>query len=177
MPLILRSQKGSNLTADEVDGNFQYLEARLQQLEEGPLAPETLQEISINNGQIMIKGSKGSVFGPFDLPSAPLSIKGLWTPQTRYSPNDIVQYENALYTARANHISGDAFDLTSWETIFTVDTSERKPLEAPVYETQNLPEPKLGTWAARASNDGIITPIFSNGTTWIPLIPPPSTAS
>ena len=80
MPLILRRQKGSNLTDDEVDGNFQSLEAGIRELEEGTFAPETLQDILIENGQLIIKGSQGTVFGPFDLPSAPLSIKGLWTP-------------------------------------------------------------------------------------------------
>jgi hypothetical protein len=170
MPLILRSQKGSNLTADEVDGNFQSLEARIRELEEGTFAPETLQDISLENGQLMIKGSKGSVFGPFDLPSAPLHVKGHWSPLTRYIQNDIVQHENALYTARNDHTSADTFELDAWETIFITDTGTKKPLEAPVYEAHNFPEPRLGTWAARADEDGTITPVFSNGKTWIPLI-------
>ena len=169
MPLIFRNQKGSNLTADEVDGNFKYLHERLQQLEEGIMAPETLEDITVSNGQITIKGSKGSVFGPFALPSASLSIKEAWSSQTPYSKNDLVQREGALYKARHSHKSDEVFDPTSWDVVFDGRRDANTPLQVPVYETKELPEPKVGAGAARVDEDGVITPVFSNGSTWTPF--------
>ena len=38
MPLVLRSVKGSNLTANEVDGNFLFLSSSLENFQTGSIA-------------------------------------------------------------------------------------------------------------------------------------------
>ena len=170
MPIIFREQKGSVLTAAEVDNNFKELQERLCTLEDEKLSPETFSKINLEDGKLTFEGSKGSTFGPFSLPNTPLSTKGFWAPQTPYTQSDLVQHEKSLYSASHDHISGDVFSPNNWNVVFKADLDSTSPLQAPVYESENLPEPKIGEWISCVQEDGTITPMFSNGQEWMHVV-------
>ncbi len=69
MGIIYREEKGSPLTAQELDGNFRELEKRLSQLEETNETSEGIGNISYQNETLTITGSFGTDFGSFPLPN------------------------------------------------------------------------------------------------------------
>jgi hypothetical protein len=69
MPLILRSVKGSNLTADEVDGNFEYVDGRVDDAIALIEAPVGIANI-VQNGATAIIVLDDSTEHPITLPVA-----------------------------------------------------------------------------------------------------------
>ncbi|MEH0002235.1 MAG: hypothetical protein V6Z78_01480 [Holosporaceae bacterium] len=132
MTLTLRAEKGTTLTAQEVDQNFEELEGRLLRLEEDVFQPDTFQDITQQGNQIVIHSTSGKTFGPFHLQVSPFSIKGRWTKQTSYQPNDFAQNKETLYVCTQKHTSDETFaqDLENgyWQTCFKAPThSENNP--------------------------------------------------
>ncbi|RWB85907.1 MAG: hypothetical protein EOQ52_20360 [Mesorhizobium sp.] len=68
--IVLRSVKGSNLVASEVDGNFEDLDDRLQALEAAPTAGVPPSNMTVSGTQWTIYYPDGLTFGPFTLPQA-----------------------------------------------------------------------------------------------------------
>jgi hypothetical protein len=68
MAIVLRSVKGSNLTAAEVDGNFTDLDGRVTALEDAPIEGVPPSNMTVAGTQWMIYYADGSTFGPFTLP-------------------------------------------------------------------------------------------------------------
>ena len=118
MTLIFRASKGSPLTADEVDNNFKDLDQRLHALETGRFTAEAIQEITLEQDQLIIKGSRGSVFGPFTLPTPLFKAKGEWQEDTPYTKGDVVQKDLNLYQARHDHVGDKVFEAKNWQLIF-----------------------------------------------------------
>lgn len=133
MTLTFRSEKGTTLTAQEVDQNFKELQRRLVRLEEDTFETDTFQDITQQGNQIFIHSTSGQTFGPFYLQIAPFAIKGQWAKQTSYQPNDFVQNEEALYVCTQTHTSDETFaqDLENghWQLCFKAPThAEGTPL-------------------------------------------------
>lgn len=70
MAIVLRSVKGSNLDADEVDGNFTDLDGRVTAIEDNPPEPVNISNITVVGTQMTIYLEDATVFGPFTLPQA-----------------------------------------------------------------------------------------------------------
>ena len=105
MPIVYRMHKRSPLTPSEMDGNFENLDKRLQDLESGPLMAEGIKEIRQDGDQLIIEGTFGRLFGPFILPKYLPHVRGEWSPNVRYAFGDWVGYQKALYFCREAHHS------------------------------------------------------------------------
>lgn len=68
MAIVLRSVKGSNLVASEVDGNFTDLDDRVTALEDAPIAGVPPSNMTVAGTQWTIYYPDGLTFGPFTLP-------------------------------------------------------------------------------------------------------------
>ena len=107
MPIVYRAHKGAPLSIQEIDGNFEHLDKRLQALEEGPLMAEGIKEIRQEGDQLIIEGTHGRTFGPFVLPRYLPIVKGEWAPDQRYAYGDWVSYKKALFFCTTPHVSSD----------------------------------------------------------------------
>ena len=118
MPIVYREHKGAPLSVQEMDGNFEHLDKRLQALEEGPLMAEGIKEIRQKGDQLIIEGSFGRLFGPFVVPKYLPIVKGEWAPNQRYSYGDWVNYKKVLYFCRTPHVSS-AFEAQAdcWQVL------------------------------------------------------------
>ncbi|MDX8513518.1 hypothetical protein [Mesorhizobium captivum] len=68
MAIVLRSVKGSNLLAPEVDGNFTDLDGRVTALEDAPTEGVPPSNMTVAGTQWTIYYPDGLTFGPFTLP-------------------------------------------------------------------------------------------------------------
>ncbi len=67
--IIYRTEKGAPLTAEEIDGNFRELVARLKPIEAHLESEEGLGQILVQGDQMTLMGTFGKEFGTFTLPS------------------------------------------------------------------------------------------------------------
>lgn len=91
MAIILRSVKGSNLIADEVDGNFVDLDTRLTSVETDPPEGVGVVGFVVTGSTFTVELSNGSEFGPYNLPTAVFRWTGEYVPGTIYDPLDMFQ--------------------------------------------------------------------------------------
>lgn len=110
MPLIYRHQKGAALSIEEMDGNFRSLEARIENLEQGPLLAEGIGSITQRGDQLHIQGTHGSDWGVFKLPRIMPCFRGVWAAEQDYDLANFVEYNHAFYLCLITHVS-----TASWE--------------------------------------------------------------
>lgn len=117
--LTYRALKGSALTADEVDANFQALEDEIGGLQGASLVGEGIGSIVVNFDIMDITGSAGSDFGSHNLPVP--HGKGDWISSVNYVALDMVMDDGNGYICKVAHLSGLSFaaDLAFgyWEKI------------------------------------------------------------
>lgn len=70
MAFTYRRVKGSNLTADEVDDNFEEADERLTALEDAPIEGVPPSNITLIGSQLTFYYPDGLTFGPFTVPQA-----------------------------------------------------------------------------------------------------------
>ncbi len=111
MPLILRSVKGSNLTPNEADGNFVYLNDLITTVEDNITAGVGIDTITIS-GNVLTFHMSDSSLQTVVLPTAIYSWtpQGEWQPATAYAVNDTVSYFGSLYLVIFAHTSDATFD-------------------------------------------------------------------
>lgn len=68
MAIVYREEKGSPLTAAEMDGNFAQLERRITALEAERESPESIASITLEGDDLIITGTHGSTWGPLQVP-------------------------------------------------------------------------------------------------------------
>jgi hypothetical protein len=169
MTITYRAEKGSPLTAQEIDGNFKELETRLNTLEDRPEGGESIGKIHVEGDQIHFLGTFGTDFGIFTLPKANLNPCGQWGAQMPYKKLDLVTFnsslENALYCCTTDHISTEwTQDRSLWKLLLSLP--QPPPSTVPLYEKASLPEVEaMGKLAFLLEEDGL-TLIFFNGSNW-----------
>jgi hypothetical protein len=111
MPLILRSVKGSNLTPNEADGNFTYLNNLIASVEDNITAGRGIEDITISGNTLTFHMSD-STLETVTIPSGTFAWvpKGEWQPSTVYAVNDVVSYFGWLYLVIFAHTSHASFD-------------------------------------------------------------------
>jgi hypothetical protein len=111
MPLILRADKGSNLTPNEADGNFTYLQTLIASVEDNITAGRGIVDITIS-GNIITFHMSDSTLETVTIPSGTFAWvpKGEWQPSTVYAVNDVVSYFGSLYLVIFAHTSQSTFD-------------------------------------------------------------------
>lgn len=165
MTLIYRAEKGSPLTAQEIDNNFKELESRLLTLEEQAETTESLGKIHIEGDKIHFKGTFGKDFGTFTLPHPTLNPRGGWVMHTPYKKLDVVTFDNSLYCCTEDHLG------TTWEkdqAYWKLLLSFPQPLPSTMtlYEKETLPETEgIGKLALLLEKEDA-TLIFFSGKNW-----------
>jgi hypothetical protein len=116
LAITYRAEKGAPLTSEEVDANFRSLEEELAGLAGKALEGEGIGEIAVSDGEMTIRGDRGTNFGTFPLP-VPRG-RGEWAEDTAYEPLDIVTRDGAGWMCGAAHVSGDfGADAGYWDKI------------------------------------------------------------
>jgi hypothetical protein len=105
------SGKGSNLTATEVDENFWELYQRIVALESNPPDPNSVTNITVTGTTIRIFLTDGTVFGPFQLPTANFVWIGEWSAATAYNAFDVIYVDEVgAFLVLQDHTSAAEFD-------------------------------------------------------------------
>ncbi len=111
MPLILRSVKGSNLTPNEADGNFVYLDGRISTEIANITAGVGIDSITIS-GSVLTFHMSDATLETVTLPASLYTWQpqGEWQPLTAYAVNDTISYFGSLYLVIFAHTSEAVFD-------------------------------------------------------------------
>lgn len=104
------SGKGANLTAEEVDGNFNDLDTRVTSLEDDPPEATSISNVTQAGGVATFHLSDGSSF-TVNLPTATIKFRGDYTASTAYVVNDLVNAPGyGLYLVLIAHVAPSTFD-------------------------------------------------------------------
>jgi hypothetical protein len=102
---------GSDLDADVIDANFYSLATTIQGVIDNPPTPNNISSIEvIGSNKLVITLDDYTVFGPFDLPIAQFSDRGVWAPITLYHYGDIFTNANSVYMVIQEHTSDATFN-------------------------------------------------------------------
>jgi hypothetical protein len=104
--------KGANLVAGEVDGNFFDLDGRVGAVEDSiPAAAVGIAFFAVTPPNLFyVHMTDGTIQGPFALPQLAWNFRGVWTPNTVYSVNDVFTANGSTYMVLINHTSASLFD-------------------------------------------------------------------
>lgn len=104
------SGKGANLTAAEVDRNFNDLDGRVTSLETDPPEANSIENVTQSGGVATFHLSDGSTFN-VNLPTATIRFRGDYTASTAYNVNDLVNAPGyGLYLVLIAHTAPSTFD-------------------------------------------------------------------
>lgn len=193
MTLTLRSEKGAPLTIEELDNNFRELSARLEHLEAGNFAIESLKEVTIEGGELVFTSSFGREVGRCPLPVPSLHARGRWRKNTDYCPGQTVTLKEKAFLCKVAHTSQRSFehDQDKWQLFLEhvpqaaqsgcfpqktrglpskMRASDPPPHSSwgslPLYEKNTLPEPLLGKIGVLIENNKEPQIVFGTGRKW-----------
>lgn len=168
MPIIYRHQKGSPLTAEEVDGNFYDLASRLEILEQKNTQNESIIQVEQKGDQIEFMSNFGNILGQAKLPTLKYTLRGPWLPETSYAIQDVVTRNAQTWVCAMAHTSTPEFNLNFWQLLLDASENLRSsslPAQMPVFLKDTLPTPVLGHVGVLVSPDKISF-VYSDGVAW-----------
>jgi hypothetical protein len=120
--MIYRSEKGSPLTMQELDGNFKELLAMIQELQQQRISekmlPESLKAVYQEGDKLMFEGTYSSDLGTVTLPTITPHIRGPWQKEEYYCVHDWVVFEHKTYACMTSHVADDfAKDMAQWRIV------------------------------------------------------------
>lgn len=111
MALVLRSNVSDDLSADQIDGNFVYLQDQIDTINDAlPDASRGIDDIDIVGDQITFTMTDATTIGPLTLPVADFGQVDAWQALHIYAKNTLFTANSALYIVRLNHTSAATFD-------------------------------------------------------------------
>lgn len=117
MTIVYRAIKGSNLTANEVDGNFHDLDDRVVVLETTPPVPDELSSVSVSGDDITFHLVSGATLGPVTLNLPRWRDRGGFVAGDIYATNDTFTVDGTgLVVALLDHTAGLTFDEDASDT-------------------------------------------------------------
>lgn len=109
--IVYRSDKGSNLTPNEVDGNFRDHDDRIEQLENYPELPLNIDHLVQSGSLVTFYRSDSVAIGSVVLPRSRWRWRGTWLPTTAYTIDDVFAVAGlGIYLVLQNHVSEASFD-------------------------------------------------------------------
>ncbi len=123
MPIIYRNIKGMPLTADELDGNFQFIEEKLDLLESNRGGIEVISKIEQEFNIIKFITNLGRTIGTVNLPIAKFKPKGEWKSGCEYEVGDLVtDGKNKVFSCKSFHKASDfVAESANWELFLSMD--------------------------------------------------------
>lgn len=110
MAIVYRADKGANLTAAEVDGNFHDLDDRVQNITDNPPVAVSIDYFVIEGTLLTIVMTDATTHGPFVLPVAQWRWTDQWEEGITYLVGDIFTDAGNVYFVRQQHVSVAPFD-------------------------------------------------------------------
>lgn len=110
MAIVFRDEKGTNLTADEVDENFRSIDTRVTAVEENPPEAVGIDHFVIEGSLLTIVMTDASTHGPFVLPMGQWRWTGEWETGATYFIGDLFTESGNLYFVRVQHVADVTFD-------------------------------------------------------------------
>lgn len=105
MSLIYRENKGSPLSVQEIDGNFKFLNQRLELIENGQvIGVDGIDRIEQDGSTVIFYGTSGAQIGSVEIPQG-LQFRGDWQFSTYYNKGDVISYLNSSYVCVISHNS------------------------------------------------------------------------
>ncbi len=102
---------GRNLTPAEVDGNFDDLDERVDDLETNPPVAVSISAISVVGNSMTVFLDDSTELGPFTLPTAEFNWRGNWAAGTSYFEMDVFYAAgDGVYLVNLDFESASAFD-------------------------------------------------------------------
>lgn len=105
MVVVFRDEQGTNLSADQVDGNFRHILGLYDDLLANLPTANGISNITVNGSQFTVWLEGGESFGPFEMPTAAFHWRGEWTNDTGYFVNDIVTNQENVWLILQSHVS------------------------------------------------------------------------
>ena len=118
MPIVYWKTRQIPLEAEEIDGNFAFIEERLRKLEENQKKNSPIASISIQGKELCIEGVDGTKFPSIEIPIFNWIPKGIWKKETFYQIYHIIQHHDCLYLCSQPHTSGECFEEEYWQVVF-----------------------------------------------------------
>lgn len=110
MALTLRSQTTYDLTVEELDANFTYLDDRITGIADDIPNPPYPSNITQSGFTLSFYLSDASLLGTATIPVAGVSYRDEWQPTTNYFVNDLVKVRGVgFFLVTANHTSAASF--------------------------------------------------------------------
>ena len=104
--------KGSRLSKAEFDGNTYEAKSRIEALEAAlPDSDNGISDFVVQGSQLLIVLEDGRTKGPYTLPIAAFTDRGVYTPGETYFPLDLFSVpSDGLYLARQEFEAASSFD-------------------------------------------------------------------
>ena len=119
MSIIYWSDKQAPLQPEQVDGNFKYLEEKIEALQAILEQRPSLAGIELKDGHLQFKGSDGSELPPIKLPT--WTPRGQWKKETAYFIGDVVYTEKCLYLCTGPCTDSPPSTKENWSLLFSLD--------------------------------------------------------
>lgn len=105
MSLVYRENKGAPLTVQEIDGNFAFLNQRLELIENGrSIGVDGIDRIEQDGSTVLFFGTSGAQIGSIQIPAG-LQFRGNWKMGEFYTRGDVISYQNSSYVCLISHTS------------------------------------------------------------------------
>lgn len=109
--MIYRSDKGSNLTADEVDGNFRELVNQINDILFNPPQANSIVSATQSGTDLYFQMQDGRQLGPISLPVLTFNFRGEYVPGALYAELDTFTASGyGLFSVRVAHTAPSSFD-------------------------------------------------------------------
>ncbi|MBA4749564.1 MAG: hypothetical protein H2057_02975 [Alphaproteobacteria bacterium] len=167
MSMTLSRNKGSPLTFEELDQNFEELDKKVKHLEETSLPGEGLKEIIQEGDELIFESTFGRNLGRARLPMPLFHHKGVWKAQTSYVYGSLVTWQNKVYCCHTSHVSEEILSEHMWSLLLQVPETEKQVIATssaeaaqtlpllPLYDKEVLPEPAMGKLCLMTDSTGL----------------------
>lgn len=177
MSIILSKNKGSPLTFEELDQNFEELDKKVKHLEETSLPGEGLKEIIQEGDELIFESTFGRNLGRARLPIPLFHHQGVWKAKTSYVYGSLVTWQNKVYCCHTSHVSEEILSESMWSLLLHVPEVEKQHIASsstetaqalpllPLYDKEVLPEPTLGKLCLMTDSTGLFM-VIGGGDKW-----------
>lgn len=122
MAITLWRHKNAPLTIEELDKNFEELDARLVALEKQAVHHEVLHKIFLEGDELCFENAFGMSLGRVRLPVPRFSYRGVWGQDRDYAYADLVRHQAGVYFCQQAHTSNKIFDNQCWGVLMDSST-------------------------------------------------------
>ena len=99
-----------DLDAVDVDLNFWEVLSGIEALQDHAEALRGIDYITVSGNQLTFHMTDHTLEGPFTIPTAAWTFRGMWLPVTVYNAYDVITFDGSTYLVLLPHTSASSFD-------------------------------------------------------------------